>query len=97
MNHGWNAEERLQQRIHLEASKDPHLWDGPLGQKTQVLKSELDAAWNSKKKRKQAFWACLETNGPTLSDGEKLLFRWRCIHVTLEGHTDKQSQTRECL
>ena len=28
VNHGWNAEERLQQRIHLEESKDPQLWQG---------------------------------------------------------------------
>ena len=97
MNQGWNAEERLQQRIHLEESKDPHLWDGPLGQKTQALKSDLEEAWTYKKKRKQAFWSCVENNGPTLSDREKLLFRWMCIHVTLEGDTDKQPQMRECL
>ena len=36
VNRGWNAEDRLQQRIHLEASKNPHLWDGPLGQKVQA-------------------------------------------------------------
>ena len=85
MNQGWDAEERLQQRIHLEESKDPHLWDGPLGQKTQALKSDLEDAWNNKKKRKQAFWSCIENNEPTLSDREKLLFRWMCIHVTLHG------------
>ena len=85
MNQGWNAEERLQQRIHLEESKDPHLWDGPLGQKTQALKSDPEEAWTNKKKRKQAFWSCIEINAPTLSDREKLLFRWMCIHVTLDG------------
>ena len=85
MNYGWNAEERLQQRIHLEASKDPHLWDGPLGQKVQVLRNDLEDVWNNKKKRKQVFWSCIESNAPDLSDREKLLFRWMCIHVTLGG------------
>ena len=46
---------------------------------------DLEAAWNNKKKRKQAFWSCIEGNGPDLSDKEKVLFRWICIHVTLGG------------
>ena len=78
-------EERLQQRIHLEASKDPHLWDGPLGQKVQAYMDDLENAWNNKRKRKQAFWSCIESNAPDLSDEEKVLFRWMCIHVTLGG------------
>ena len=49
-NRGWNAEERLQQRIHLEASKDPHLWDGPLGQKVQACKDDLEGTWEMRRK-----------------------------------------------
>ena len=97
MNQGWDAEERLQQRIHLEESKDPHLWDGPVGQKTQALKSDLEAAWNNKKKRKQAFWSCIENNAPTLSDREKLLFRLDVHSYHLGWDTNKQSQPRKCL
>ena len=85
LNRGWNAEERLQQRIHLEASKDPHLWDGPLGQKVQAYKDDLENAWGNKKKGKQAFWACIQGNAPHLSEEEKVLLRWMCIHVTLGG------------
>ena len=85
LNRGWNAEERLQQRIHLEASKDPHLWDGPLGQKAQAYADDLENTWGNKKKRKQAFWSCLGSSGSDLSDKEKVLFRWMCIHVTLGG------------
>ena len=55
------------------------------GQKVQALSNDLEDAWNNKKKRKQAFWSCIESNAPTLSDREKLLFRWMCIHVTLDG------------
>ena len=84
LNRGWNAEERLHQRIHLEASKDPHLWEGPLGQKVQAYMDDLENAWNNKKKRKQACWSCIEGNAPDLSD-EKVLLRWMCIHVTLGG------------
>ena len=84
-NQGWNAEERLQQRIHLEASKDPHLWDGPLGNKVQSYKDELTSAWGNKKKGRQAFWDCQQNNAPSLSEEEKVLLRWMCIHVTLGG------------
>ena len=48
LNQGWNAEERLQQRIHLEESKDPHLWDGPLAQRLEKLQTELQQDWSHK-------------------------------------------------
>ena len=96
-NRGWNAEERLQQRIHLEASKDPHLWDGPLGHKVQAYKNELETTWGNKKKGKQAFWDCLQDNASSLSEEEKVLLRWMCIHVTIGRNCDKQSQTRKCF
>ena len=84
-NQGWNAEERLQQRIHLEASKDPHLWDGPLGHKVQAYKDELESSWGNKKKGRQAFSDCQQTSASSLSEEEKVLLRWMCIHVTLGG------------
>ena len=84
-NQGWNAEERLQQRIHLEASKDPHLWDGPLGHKVQAYKDDLESTWGNKKKGKQAFWDCQQNSASSLSEEEKVLLRWMCIHATLGG------------
>ena len=84
LNHGWNAEERLQQRIHLEESKDPHLWDGPLAQRLEGLKTQLKDNW-SPKLRKKIFNDCIDTNSHELSEKENMLFRWMCIHVTLDG------------
>ena len=84
LNHGWNAEESLQQRIHLEESKDPHLWDGPLAQRLEHLKSALKDNWSTKL-RKKVFNECIDTNSPQLSEKERMLFRWMCIHITLDG------------
>ena len=41
LNQGWDAENRLQQRIHLEESKDPHMWDGPFAQRLDRFTTEL--------------------------------------------------------
>ena len=84
MNHGWNAEERLQQRIHLEESKDPQLWQGPLAQRLQDLKAGLKDNWSTKLRTK-VFNECIEVNSHELSDKENMLFRWMCIHVALDG------------
>ena len=82
LNQGWDAEERLQQRIHLEESKDPHLWDGPLGQRLQKLQHQLEEDW-SQKYRKRVFTECIEANMHDLSERESI--RWMSIHVTLGG------------
>ena len=84
MNQGWNAEERFQQCIHLEESKDPQLWQGPLAQRLQELKAELKDNWSTKK-RSKAFNDCMDVNSHELSDKEIMLFRWMCTHVTLDG------------
>ena len=85
LNHGRDAEERLRQRIHLEESKDPHLWDGPLGQRLDGMQAELEKGW-SYKQRKKAFTEYIEANKDELSEKENMLFRWMCIHVTWVGH-----------
>ena len=84
MNQGWDAENRLQQRIHLEESKDPHLWDGPFAQRIERFTTELHQDW-SLKHRKRVFNECMETNKDDLSEKENMLFRWMCIHITLGG------------
>ena len=84
LNHGWDAEERLQQQIHLEESKDPHLWDGPLGQRLEGMQADLEKGW-SYKQRKKTFTDYIETNKGDLSEKENMLFRWMCIHVILGG------------
>ena len=84
MNTGWNAEERLPQRIHLEESKDLQLWQGPLAQRLGDLKIALKDNWSTKQRAK-AFNDCMDVNSHELSDKELKLFRWMCIHVTLDG------------
>ena len=46
LNIGWNAEARLQQRIHIEESKDPHMWQGPLAQKLEDMERDLSVVVN---------------------------------------------------
>ena len=48
MNHGWDAEARLQQRIHIEECKDPILWEGPLAKRLEDLKAGLTNNWSTK-------------------------------------------------
>ena len=47
---------------------------------------ELNSAWNNKKKKKQAFWdPAFKKMDQTYLIKEKVLFRWMCIHVTIDG------------
>ena len=96
LNHGGNAEERLLQRIHLEESKDPQLWQGPLAQRLQDLRTALEGNWSTKKRAK-AFNDCIDISSHELSDKENFLFRWMCIHVTLGHQLPIPSQEAICI
>ena len=54
MNHGWDAEARLQQRIHIEECKDPNLWVGPLASKLLDLMDALHDNWSTKSRQMPA-------------------------------------------
>ena len=80
------------QRIHIEASKDPQLWQGPLAQRLQDLKAGLKDNWSTKK-RGALVTACLDKHSHELSEKEHLLFTWKCIHITLGGTSTSNPKT----
>ena len=84
LNIGWDAEARLQQRIHIEESKDPRMWQGPLAKNLEDLKKALEGNW-SPNGRSVIVIKCLDHYRLHLSEKEYLLFQWMCIHVTLGG------------
>ena len=82
LNHG--CAEKDFNSVHIEESKDPQLSQGPLAQRLQGLRTALEGNWSTKR-RGIVVNECLDTNVHELSDKENMLFRWMCIHVSLDG------------
>ena len=70
-NNGWNAEERVKQRISLEKNKNPKIWDTPPGMAARAVASEIKKLtaikWN-KKQGEDIFTQAVEKNQKRLSE-----------------------------
>ena len=86
---GWNAEERLRQRISLENQKDPNIWDTAPGLAALVVHKELkklsDAGLWKKHNAEEVFTRIVEIKKKSFSDKELILFRWMSFHIYLGG------------
>ena len=87
-NSGWNAQQRLNQRISLENNKNPKIWDTPPGAAAKAVASEIQkptaVKW-TKKQAEEVYTRAAEKYQRKLSDKEMNLFRWMCFHTYLGG------------
>ena len=53
-NSGWNAQQRLNQRLSIESNKNPKIWDSPPGAAAKALAAEIERLSSVKWTKKAA-------------------------------------------